>query len=111
MASKAGIRFGRNLRELREAKQLTQEDLAAEIGIASNSISKLERGISFPSGKTVDAISEYFGVDIGLLFIDGRKFDGNLRAIQKATSDELKKAYVSFCRQYGIEIRIEKDEG
>ena len=107
--------FGRNLKELRKSRKLTQEALSAAIGLSPiglspNTISKFERGVILPSGKTIDKIAEYFGVDLGLLFLDSDSFDSNIRAIRKATSDELKKAYVDFCQEYGIEIRIEKDE-
>lgn len=102
--------FGRNLKELRKSRKLTQEALSAAIGLSPNTISKFERGVILPSGKTIDKIAEYFGVDLGLLFLDSDSFDSNIRAIRRATSDELKKAYVDFCQEYGIEIRIEKDE-
>ena len=97
--------FGRNLKELRKSRKLTQEALSAAIGLSPNTISKFERGVILPSGKTIDKIAEYFGVDLGLLFLDSDSFDSNIRAIRKATSDELKKAYVDFCQEYGIEIR------
>lgn len=110
MKSRAGKRFGENLRELRLSRKLTQEELAAEIGIASNSLSKLERGINSPSGRNIDRIADFFGVDLGVLFLDRSSFGSNQKAIQMTASEELREAYMSFCRKYGIEIRIESDE-
>ena len=43
------IRFGTNLRTLRENRNLSQEDLARKLQISRQSISKWEQGISYPS--------------------------------------------------------------
>ena len=43
------ISFGTNLRILREKRNLSQEDLARELQISRQSISKWEQGISYPS--------------------------------------------------------------
>ena len=45
--------FGRRLRELRNKKRMTQEDLAAASGLTSVFISNLERGLSDPSLSTI----------------------------------------------------------
>lgn len=40
--------LGERLREARKAKNMTQTDLARELGISVNSVANYERGTSFP---------------------------------------------------------------
>ena len=43
------ISFGTNLKDLREKKKMSQEDLARKLQISRQSISKWEQSISYPS--------------------------------------------------------------
>lgn len=43
------INFGTNLKALREKKNFSQEELARKLQISRQSISKWEKGISYPS--------------------------------------------------------------
>lgn len=66
--------FGSNLRHHRKAKHLTQDALAEMVGLSSEMISKIERGIAAPSFATVEKLSEvlevpevaFFGVGLVL---------------------------------------------
>lgn len=51
---KTGV--GTNIKLLRKAKSITQEDLAGIIGIHSRQLSKIETGEHFPSCKTLEKI-------------------------------------------------------
>lgn len=48
--------LGTNLKLIRKAKEITQEDLAGIIGIHSRQLSKIETGEHFPSCKTLEKI-------------------------------------------------------
>ena len=48
--------LGSNLKLIRKAKGITQEDLAGIIGIHSRQLSKIETGEHFPSCKTLEKI-------------------------------------------------------
>lgn len=50
------IGVGNNIKLLRKAKNITQEDLAGIIGIHSRQLSKIETGEHFPSCKTLEKI-------------------------------------------------------
>jgi DNA-binding XRE family transcriptional regulator len=50
--------FGKNVRELREAKGLTQEDLAYNAGISFTTVNNLENGHLNPTLATLYAIAE-----------------------------------------------------
>jgi transcriptional regulator with XRE-family HTH domain len=55
--------FGARLKELREAKGLTQEALARAAEVSVSSVSKLEQRDLDPSWSTVQALAAALGVD------------------------------------------------
>lgn len=63
------IEFGNNVRKLRSARGLTQEQLANELGVEISQISRIERGVINTSVTTLYAISKVLGVNISELFI------------------------------------------
>lgn len=54
--------FGNKLNELRKKNNLSQEELGNYLGVAKNTISNWESGRSEPDIKTINMISQYFGV-------------------------------------------------
>lgn len=54
--------FGRNVRDLREARGLTQEDLEGMTGIRRSYISDMERGTRNPSVRALGRIAVALGV-------------------------------------------------
>lgn len=50
-------KFGFRLRQIRRVKNLTQEELAEAIGVSTEFISYLERGIHAPSFETLDKLA------------------------------------------------------
>jgi transcriptional regulator with XRE-family HTH domain len=61
-------RIGGKITEFRLEKKLTQSELAELIGISVESISRLERGVTFPSLKTIEKISEALKVQLKSFF-------------------------------------------
>lgn len=59
---------GRKLRNLREMADLTQEQLAEEIGVQTNTISKVETGRHFISCEFLTKLCSYFKVDESYFF-------------------------------------------
>lgn len=51
---------GRRLRQLRMEKDVHQEDVAVEIGISADAISKLEQGRRSPSATVVCILANYY---------------------------------------------------
>lgn len=52
----------RSIRELRKAAGLTQQDLAARLGISNMSVSNWERAIHEPSARQLVALADALGV-------------------------------------------------
>lgn len=71
------LMFAERLRKYRRERDLTQEELAQEIGISPQSVSKWERGDGYPDITLLPKIANYFGISIDFLL-------GN----DKATRDE-----------------------
>ena len=68
------IYFGENLKKLRKEKELTQEILAEFLGVTFQTISKWERGETYPDITTLPAIASFFNVTIDdLLGVDKTK--------------------------------------
>lgn len=55
--SELRILFGKRLRALRRANDMTQENLAEKIGVSVEFISNVERGINAPSFETLEKIA------------------------------------------------------
>jgi transcriptional regulator with XRE-family HTH domain len=60
-------RLASNLRRLREAKGLSQEQFAEDAGIHRTYVSDLERGARNPTIRVVDKIASALGVSMGQL--------------------------------------------
>ena len=63
--------FSDRLRELRQRKSVSQQELADYLGVNKQTISGYERGVRRPSGEhaieTLEALADYFNVDLAYL--------------------------------------------
>lgn len=59
--------MGQAARRARQARQLTQEQVAAQLGISSEFYSRLERGQAHPSLETLLRMADVLGVNIDTL--------------------------------------------
>jgi len=60
--------IGKNLKELRRARDLTQEELAGILCVTSQAVSKWERGDGCPDIALLPGIASFFGVTLDTLF-------------------------------------------
>lgn len=65
-------KIGAFLKELRNEKNLTQEQLAEILGVTNRSVSRWETGATMPDFDLLIQLSEYFGVGVGEL-LDGER--------------------------------------
>lgn len=54
--------YSNRIRELREAKSLSQDQLAEKLGITKQAVSQYERGVRKPSVPMLEALCDYFNV-------------------------------------------------
>ena len=62
------VKFGKRLRKLRRNKDLTQEQLAEQIGVSGDFIGQIERGLRSPSFENLQRLSEVLEVKVEELF-------------------------------------------
>lgn len=56
--------LGKRLREIREAKRMTQKEVAEAMGIVPTQYSKVERGVVIPGAKTLISAAKVLGVSL-----------------------------------------------
>ena len=56
-----------NIRELRKAKGLSQEELAVRLNVVRQTVSKWEQGLSVPDADMLVAIGELYDTPVGIL--------------------------------------------
>lgn len=61
--------LGKRIRYIRKKNDLSQEKFAELISIDPNSVSRIERGVYYPSMDTLERISAVLGVELRDLFI------------------------------------------
>ena len=60
--------FGKRIRSLRRVRDLTQEQLAEEVGCSTEYISRIERGLVSPSFEILSALANALHVEVSALF-------------------------------------------
>lgn len=73
MAAAVDKALGKRIAGLRKAADLTQAQLAEKVGVAVETISRLERGSAIPSLARVDQVGRVLGVDLHELFAATRE--------------------------------------
>jgi len=56
--------IGENIKQMRRKLNLTQEEMAAHLGISFQSVSKWERGDGYPDITMLPTLSNYFGISV-----------------------------------------------
>lgn len=62
--------IGDKIKLLRRKRKLTQSQLANELNVSAQAVSKWEKGLSCPDIETIIKISEFFGVTTDFLLKD-----------------------------------------
>lgn len=89
-------KFGLRIKELRQAKNWTQDFLAEKLGMETQNISRMEKGIHMPNISRIELLAEIFDVKICELFnfehfIEREKLEDFLYSyIKTAGIDELR---------------------
>ena len=80
--------IGQKIRQLRKKYpkgELSQEDLASKLKIASNTVSRWETGTYKPTPKDLDGLARFFSVSITEFFPDLEPDDARVTALTSAT--------------------------
>lgn len=89
--------FGEKLQKLRKAKGWTQEELASQVSVSRQALSKWEKGSVLPDTDNILRISKIFEVSTDYLLHEDFESDADIPAVH-ASKEELSKEYQSKAR-------------
>jgi transcriptional regulator with XRE-family HTH domain len=81
--------IGDRLREMREAKQLSQGDVEKRTGLLRCYISRVENGHTVPAIETLEKLARAFEVPLYQLFYDGEEPPELPNLLKRKSSDEI----------------------
>lgn len=96
------MNFGKTIYELRKKKNVTQEELAAELGVTAAAVSKWEKGYSLPDILMLCSLADYFEVTADELL--GRERNWKY-AVIAAETEALGTQIAALAREYGIKTK------
>lgn len=96
------MNFGKTILELRKQKNLTQEELAAQLGVTAAAVSKWENNYTLPDILMLCALADFFEVTTDELL--GRLKQWKYAVIATA-SQELGSAIGQLAKRYGFLIK------
>ena len=96
--------LGSKILELRRQQNVTQEELAAELGVTAAAVSKWENGYTLPDILMLCALADYFAVTTDELL--GRAKEWKY-AVIAARTEELGAKIKALARNYGIATKAE----
>ena len=97
------MELGKNILALRKKKNVTQEQLAAELGITAAAVSKWEKSYTLPDILMLCALADYFDVTTDALL--GRIPKPFCAAIATSRSVELAQKISELVKQHGFTVR------
>ena len=96
------MNIGNNISALRKKKGITQEELANELGVSAQAVSKWENNSSCPDGSLLTEIADYFGVSVDALLRENEEDIVNSSENKDAnakTSDDKKNIMIKVTQQ------------
>jgi transcriptional regulator with XRE-family HTH domain len=89
-------RLGQKIAESRQQAQLTQAELAEKVGVATETISRLERGAAIPSLARLEEIASALALELSELFKfrargsqRDKAIDGLLSAVRNRSAEDV----------------------
>ena len=96
------MNIGKNILEQRKKKNITQEELAAELGVTAAAVSKWENGYTLPDILMLCALADYFEVTTDELL--GRNTKA-VYALVAASSPDLGNAIRDLAERHGFIVK------
>ena len=96
------MNFGKTILELRKARNVTQEELAAELGVTAAAVSKWENDYTLPDIPMLCAMADYFMVATDDLLGRSTKYK---YAVAAVCSQDLGQQLAALSRRYGFIIK------
>lgn len=97
------MNIGKKINALRKSKNVTQDELAAELGVTAAAVSKWENGYTLPDILMLCALADYFQVTTDELL--GRT-EAQKQAIVVAQTEELGQKIADLLARYHIKTSV-----
>lgn len=97
------MNLGKMIFELRKAKNVTQEEMAAELGVTAAAVSKWENGYTLPDVMMLCAIADYFQVTTDELLGQTKEEINNGNSVQKRMINE---QLLGFLKRHRVPTEI-----
>ena len=93
------MNLGNKIQALRKQKNVTQEELAAELGVTAAAVSKWENNYTMPDILMLCALADFFAVTTDELLGRFKQFK---HAVIAAATPELGKKVADLAKRYGV---------
>ena len=98
--------MGQIIRRLRKEKNLTQDEMAEQLNISAQAVSKWENGSSMPDISQVVPLANFFGVSTDLLFgIQGLDRDEEVKRIIEEASAPQRLSYDTEEEEFQVSVK------
>lgn len=95
-----------NIRNLRKAKGLSQEDLAIKLNIVRQTISKWEKGLSVPDSSMIISLAEELDTSVGTLLGETVQKECLNEENMKSISEKLEVINLQLVKRSSMRIRM-----
>ena len=82
------MNIGERIKQLREARELSQKELAMSINMDQSQYSKIEKGKTDPTTSTLEKISKALGINVAKLFTSNNPLE-EVDSINKSTMEKV----------------------
>ena len=93
------MNLGNKIQELRKLKNVTQEELAAELGVTAAAVSKWEHNYTMPDLLMLCALADFFVVTTDELLGRAKEYK---HAVIAAETPELGRKVADIAKRYGV---------
>lgn len=102
--SEIQTRLGKNIKQIRKQKKLTQFELSEKANVSEDTIKSLEQGRTWCSDKTLSQISEALEIDVLRLFIPVDTSFKNNKDYSTQLKNAIKNAFQNYINEIFKEI-------
>lgn len=90
--------IGENIKRLRRERDMTQEELAEQLGVTFQSVSRWENNACYPDMEMVPVIAAFFGVSVdGLMGLDAERERAEVQSILDEFQSAISRGEIESC--------------
>ncbi len=92
------LMIGENIKRLRRERDMTQEELAEQLGVTFQSVSRWENNACYPDMELVPVIAEFFGVSVdSLMGLNAEREKAEVQSILDEFQSAISRGEIDLC--------------